>query len=65
MRRAVRRRAVALASGLPLRITPRMARLVGAALVSSAGDWLSRLALPLVVYRMTGSAALTAISYAR
>lgn len=41
-----------------------MARLLTAAFVSTAGDWLYRLALPLLVYQTTRSAALTAVTYA-
>jgi MFS family permease len=38
--------------------------LVASAIVSSAGDWLYRLALPLVVYELTHSAIGTAATYA-
>lgn len=38
--------------------------LIGAFFVSTIGDWLSRLALPLLVLQMTGSALSTAVTYA-
>ena len=38
--------------------------LLGATLISSVGDWLFRLALPLIVYESTGSPARTALVYA-
>jgi predicted MFS family arabinose efflux permease len=37
---------------------------LAAAFISYVGDWLYRLALPLIVYRVTKSPALTAITYA-
>lgn len=37
--------------------------LLGAAVVSTAGDWLYKLALPLLVLRLTGSAVQTAVVY--
>ncbi|MBW3537597.1 MAG: MFS transporter, partial [Actinobacteria bacterium] len=38
--------------------------LLAAALISNVGDWLYRLTLPLIVYRVTESPTLTAITYA-
>jgi MFS family permease len=64
----VPQRIAAVAGTRAVRRRPRMGRnmawLLGAAFVSSAGDWMYRLALPLLVYEMTGSAALTAFTYA-
>lgn len=42
---------------------PAFRRLWGAGLVSDTGDWLLFIALPLVVFQLTGSAASTAIAF--